>query len=96
MSFVGLAAVLELGCLFGVLGTGVFADRISRRTSIASACGECVVFLSFFYFAIRSSYPLSDKKAVFCAGSALQTWARSLTQLTSGRAIGGIGVGALR
>ena len=35
-------------------------------------------------------------KAVFCVGSALQTWARSLTQLTGGRAIGGIGVGALR
>ncbi|KAH9064027.1 general substrate transporter [Lactarius vividus] len=66
-----MTAVLELGCLFGVLGTGVFADRISRRTSIASAC------------------------AVFCAGSALQTWARSLTQITGGRAIGGIGVGAL-
>ncbi|KAH9168822.1 general substrate transporter [Lactarius sanguifluus] len=33
--------------------------------------------------------------AVFCAGSALQTWARSLTQITGGRAIGGIGVGAL-
>ncbi|KAI9439801.1 general substrate transporter [Lactarius indigo] len=66
-----MTAVLELGCLFGVLGTGVFADRISRRTSIALAC------------------------AVFCAGSALQTWARSLTQITGGRAIGGIGVGAL-
>lgn len=66
-----MTAVLELGCLFGVLATGVFADRISRRTSITSAC------------------------AIFCAGSALQTWARSLTQLTGGRAIGGIGVGAL-
>ncbi|KAI9463251.1 hypothetical protein BJY52DRAFT_1254089 [Lactarius psammicola] len=66
-----MTAVLDLGCLFGVLGTGVFADRISRRTSIALAC----IF--------------------FCAGSALQTWARSLTQITAGRAIGGIGVGAL-
>ncbi|KAN0132836.1 general substrate transporter [Lactarius tabidus] len=66
-----MTAVLELGCLFGVLVTGVLADRISRRTSITSAC------------------------AVFCVGSALQTWARSLTQLTGGRAIGGIGVGAL-
>ncbi|KAH9041641.1 general substrate transporter [Lactarius pseudohatsudake] len=56
-----MTAVLELGCLFG------FADRISRRTSIASAC------------------------AVFCAGSALQTLARSLSQITGGRAIGGIG-----
>ncbi|KAH9052955.1 hypothetical protein EDB83DRAFT_2395164 [Lactarius deliciosus] len=61
-----MTAVLELGCLFGVLATGVFADRISRRTSIASACG-----------------------------SALQTLARSLSQITGGRAIGGIGVGAL-
>lgn len=66
-----MTAVLELGCLFGALGTGVLADRISRRSSIASAC------------------------AIFCAGSALQTWARSLTQITGGRAIGGIGVGAL-
>jgi hypothetical protein len=41
LNVVGAAAVLELGCLFGVLGTGVFADRISRRTSITSACGEC-------------------------------------------------------
>ena len=34
--------------------------------------------------------------AVFCIGSALQTCARSLTQITAGRAIGGLGVGALR
>jgi MFS family permease len=37
-----IAAVLELGCLFGALGAGVFADKVSRRTSIASACGACV------------------------------------------------------
>jgi hypothetical protein len=35
----GIAAVLELGCLFGALGAGVLADRVSRRSSIASACG---------------------------------------------------------
>lgn len=34
-----LAAVLELGCLFGALGAGVLADRVSRRSSITSACG---------------------------------------------------------
>ncbi|KAI0272160.1 general substrate transporter [Russula aff. rugulosa BPL654] len=66
-----MTAVLELGCLFGALGAGVLADRVSRRSSIASAC------------------------AVFCIGSALQTWAHSLTQITAGRAIGGLGVGAL-
>ncbi|KAH9987283.1 hypothetical protein BJV74DRAFT_842210 [Russula compacta] len=66
-----MTAVLELGCLFGALGAGVLADRVSRRSSIAAAC------------------------AVFCIGSALQTWARSLTQITAGRAIGGLGVGAL-
>lgn len=33
------AAVLELGCLFGALGAGVLADRVSRRSSIAFACG---------------------------------------------------------
>ncbi|KAI0267722.1 hypothetical protein BC834DRAFT_56457 [Gloeopeniophorella convolvens] len=59
------------GCLFGALGAGVVADKVSRRVSIAAAC------------------------AVFCAGSALQTWAQSLTQITAGRAIGGLGVGAL-
>ncbi|KAF8486011.1 general substrate transporter [Russula ochroleuca] len=66
-----MAAVLELGCLFGALGAGVLADKVSRRSSIAFAC------------------------AVFCIGSALQTWAHSLTQITAGRAIGGLGVGAL-
>jgi MFS family permease len=44
----------------------------------------------------RSHVLMRLLKAVFCVGSALQTWARSLTQLTGGRAIGGIGVGALR
>ena len=39
---------------------------------------------------------LRPVQAVFCIGSALQTWARSLTQITAGRAIGGLGVGALR
>jgi len=34
-------------------------------------------------------------EVVFCIGSALQTGARSLTQITGGRAIGGLGVGAL-
>ncbi len=34
-----IAAVLELGCLFGALGAGVLADKVSRRSSIASACG---------------------------------------------------------
>ncbi|KAH9972081.1 hypothetical protein BGW80DRAFT_1316325 [Lactifluus volemus] len=32
-------AVLELGCLFGALGAGLITDKVSRRTSIASACG---------------------------------------------------------
>jgi hypothetical protein len=37
-----IAAVLELGCLFGALGAGVLADRVSRRSSIAFACGTYV------------------------------------------------------
>ena len=87
-----------MGCLFGVLGAGVLADKVSRRSSIASACGtygiahvmtddlgeNAVADLTWFV------------EAVFCIGSALQTWARSLTQITAGRAIGGLGVGALR
>ena len=41
LTVMGIAAVLELGCLFGALGAGVLADRVSRRSSIASACGAC-------------------------------------------------------
>ncbi|KAI0045874.1 hypothetical protein FA95DRAFT_1560753 [Auriscalpium vulgare] len=33
-----MTAVLELGCLFGALLSGVLADRLSRRSSIAIAC----------------------------------------------------------
>ncbi|KAI0321771.1 hypothetical protein OF83DRAFT_1080726 [Amylostereum chailletii] len=66
-----MTAVLELGCLFGALGSGILADRLSRRISIMFAC------------------------VVFCAGSALQCFASSLTMLVFGRAIGGLGVGAL-
>ncbi|KAA1467576.1 general substrate transporter [Dentipellis sp. KUC8613] len=33
-----MTAVLELGCLFGALGSGILADRISRRWSIVLAC----------------------------------------------------------
>ncbi|XP_006460576.1 hypothetical protein AGABI2DRAFT_220643 [Agaricus bisporus var. bisporus H97] len=67
-----MTAVLELGCLFGVLCAGVFADRYSRRMSILFAC------------------------IVFCIGSAFQCGATSLPHLYIGRAIGGVGVGALR
>ncbi|EIM90835.1 uncharacterized protein STEHIDRAFT_72465 [Stereum hirsutum FP-91666 SS1] len=66
-----MTAVLELGCLFGALWSGVFADRFTRRTSIAVA------------------------SLIFCVGSAIQCWAGSLTMLVVGRAIGGLGVGAL-
>ena len=38
-----IAAVLELGCLFGALGAGVLADKISRRSSITSACGTTLL-----------------------------------------------------
>lgn len=34
----GVAAVLELGALFGALSAGVLADRYSRRHSICIAC----------------------------------------------------------
>lgn len=40
-----IVAVLELGCLFGALGAGVLADRVSRRSSITSACG-----MTLYYF----------------------------------------------
>ncbi|VDB84805.1 unnamed protein product [Peniophora sp. CBMAI 1063] len=66
-----MTAVLELGCLFGALGAGVLADRLSRRAGIMFAC------------------------VVFCIGSTLQCGATSLFHLTIGRAIGGLGVGAL-
>jgi MFS family permease len=87
-----LAAVLELGCLFGALGAGVLADRVSRRWSIASACGVCGAYAT----CLRRFWLTGYSEVVFCIGSALQTWAQSLTQITCGRAIGGLGVGALR
>lgn len=34
-----IAAVLELGALFGALIAGTFADRYSRRQSIFVSCG---------------------------------------------------------
>lgn len=34
-----IAAVLELGALFGALTAGTLADRYSRRQSIFFACG---------------------------------------------------------
>ena len=83
--------MLELGCLFGALGAGVLADRVSRRSSITAACGACCVAHVIANFS--ADRPL---EVVFCIGSALQTWAQSLTQITIGRAIGGLGVGALR
>ena len=76
----------------------MLADRVSRRSSISSACGVYAYSLCddgrFGENAIADLAWLVE--AVFCIGSALQTWARSLTQITAGRAIGGLGVGALR
>lgn len=83
--------MLELGCLFGALGAGVLADRVSRRSSIAAACGACCPCEDLTGASADWLF-----EAVFCIGSALQTWAHSLTQITAGRAIGGLGVGALR
>ena len=91
--------MLELGCLFGALGAGVLADKVSRRSSIAFACGTYCIWVHVMNgLGWRRECRLLTwlVEAVFCIGSALQTWARSLTQITGGRAIGGLGVGALR
>ena len=44
-----LAAVLELGALFGALASGILADRFSRRHSIFFACGMHNALMSFIY-----------------------------------------------
>ncbi|GJE98666.1 MFS monosaccharide transporter [Phanerochaete sordida] len=66
-----MTAMLELGSLVGALSAGLFADLVSRRTAIVTAC------------------------LVFCIGSTLQFAAQALPHLIVGRAIGGLGVGAL-
>ncbi|KAJ3767506.1 MFS monosaccharide transporter [Lentinula raphanica] len=66
-----MTAVLELGGLIGALCAGMFADNVSRQSSILISC------------------------LIFTLGSLLQSLAQSLTHVFLGRAIGGIGVGAL-
>ncbi|KAG6330207.1 hypothetical protein ID866_8883 [Astraeus odoratus] len=78
-----MTAVLELGALFGALLAGVLADRYSRRHSIFLASG------------MHEWLPF-HAAVVFCVGSSLQAGAQSLGDLILGRAVGGLGVGALR
>ena len=85
------AAVLELGALFGALSAGIFADRYSRRYSMFLACGMSTQAPNFLYQELNRRTIV-----VFCVGSAFQCGARSLTHLVFGRAVGGVGVGALR
>jgi MFS family permease len=72
-----IAAVLELGYLFGTLGAGVFVDRVSRRLSIAFACGMCSPPFDSALHCIGADWLLLFDEAVFYMGSALQTWATS-------------------
>ena len=55
-----VAAVLELGALFGALASGILADRFSRRHSIFFACGmpvyQCTVHLFFLRSVLYQSY----------------------------------------
>ena len=67
------------------------AGRQSFEAVVYNGCVWCVLCGPCANFG--ADRPL---EAVFCIGSALQTWAHSLTQITIGRAIGGLGVGALR
>lgn len=85
-----LAAMLELGALGGALLAGTFADRYSRKASIFSACGKTISYSST-NFAVAQFCSV-----VFCVGSVLQCSASSLGHLIWGRAIGGVGIGALR
>lgn len=83
------AAILELGALFGALSAGIYADRYSRRHAMFIAC--CA-----YHLHLVSGTNLISLTAVFCLGSLFQCAAQSLSYLFIGRAIGGIGVGALR
>ena len=55
-----LAAVLELGALFGALSAGLLADRYSRRHSIIVACGTfwCSLLARRLSSTFFSSQPL--------------------------------------
>ena len=89
-----LAAMLELGCLLGAIITGTFADHLTRRQAIVLACSTCVP-------ARRSNDAFEYLRTlnllvVFSIGSTFQFAAQTLSQIVFGRAVGGLGVGALR
>ena len=75
----------------GALIAGVYADRYSRRYSIVLASGT-----SFLQKDVKTFYPLDSFSVIFCIGSAFQCGAQNLSHLIIGRALGGVGVGALR
>ena len=52
--------MLELGCLFGALGAGVLADRLSRRAGIMFACGALLFCLQSVLCCVDSLRKLSS------------------------------------
>ncbi|KAI0303686.1 general substrate transporter [Multifurca ochricompacta] len=91
----GLTFGYDQGVIANVL---VMEDFVTRWPVGAWERGLMTAVLELgCMFGALSAGILADKirDAVFCLGSALQTWAQSLTQITQGRAIGGLGVGAL-
>ena len=85
-----IAAILELGALLGALSAGIYADRYSRRHTIFVAC------CAYLAHSPEKRLILFLPTVIFCLGSLFQCGAQSLLDLFIGRAIGGIGVGALR
>jgi MFS family permease len=81
--------MLELGALVGALTAGTLSERVSRTGGICIACGKHAVLYIFTQL-------MTGDSVVFCVGSAFQCLANSLFHLIIGRAIGGVGVGALR
>lgn len=73
----------------GALLAGTFADNYSRRFSIFISCGA-------YLFLTAETYNLDGKSVIFSIGSLFQCGAQSLLHIFIGRAVGGVGVGALR
>ncbi len=83
-----LVAILELGAWVGVLMTGYFADKLSRKYTILLGMSPCMTIRTHFD-------SLSLAVIVFCIGVIVQTTAKGPPNIFGGRFVTGLGVGSL-
>ncbi|KAF7327805.1 General substrate transporter [Mycena kentingensis (nom. inval.)] len=83
-----LVAILELGAWLGVLLTGYFADKISRKYTI-------VLGRSFYATTKDANKQTIIAVVVFCVGVIAQTTAKEANSIFGGRFVTGLGVGSL-